>query len=281
MNNTENEILIEIKKGNKKALNTFIESNMNYVKYIASKYTNRGVDFEDLVQEGLLGLYKAIVKFDINKDIKFKTYAFYWIRAYIFSTIQKNGKNIYIPKEQDDKIYNIKQSFNILSTKLGRYPNFEELLKETKIPKKEFILLYNYLNNTISLQTPQTYFEEIGVINDEDELEDCILSTEENIEEKLELIEKKENILKFLYNCELSDQTIQIIKLRYGFYYNKIYTYQEISEILSISPQAIYMCEKRALNKIRKNKNLIKLYMYLDKPNQTINNFKSHYKKKK
>lgn len=277
MNNTQNELLIEIRKGNKKALEEFIKQNLNLVIYIARSYENRGVELDDLIQEGMIGLYKAITKFDPSINPKFSAYASYWIRKEIKEAIQKTSRTIYIPKHVDNKIIDLKRDINELMIKLNRYPTLDEIVEKTNIPEKELIILYNYLNIFTTTNKKADYIISVnGLPEDEITFEDTIISEDPSTEEEIEQKEKREMLLQLLNDCKLRKQTIEIIKLRYGFYNGIVYTYKEIGKMLGVSFQAVQCSEANAIKKIKKNKNLIELAHYLDKQERDIEDIKDH-----
>lgn len=281
MNNTKDNntwLLKEIKNGNKKALEIFIKKNTNLVRSIAFKYQNRGLELEDLIQEGFIGLYKAIESFDFHRNVKFTTYSIYKIKSQISRAILKQGKCIYLPSEIDEKIIKLKQLINDLSIKLGKTPNLDEIIDSAKISKEEFLLLYNYFELPISINSVSTYIDDENKYIAEVELETTLSNQELSIEDQLELLEKKNIINNLLYECGLNDRAIHIIKLRYGFYDGKIYKYEDIAKMLNISFQAVHSCEVRALDKLRKYPKIIELVHYLDKQNEAIENIKEYNK---
>lgn len=278
-----NKLLKEIKLGNKKALNQFIKQNLNLVIYIAYDYTNRGVEFEDLVQEGLIGLYKSIIKFDPSINPKFSVYASYWIKKCMIETIQKNSRMIYVPNHINTKINNLKHKISDLSIKLNRYPTLDEIIEETGLSKKEIALLYNHSFHITSInQKIDCVLSEEGLSDDELLLEELIVNDNPTTEEEVENKDKRKKILELLETSNLSNRAIKILKLRYGFYDGVIYTYKEIGKIMGgITPQAIHSCETNSIKKLKRNKRFLELAIYLDKTEKEIEQIKQNIGTKK
>ena len=198
-----------IAQGDINAKNLFIESNLKLVVSIAKRYLNNGVELLDLIQEGNIGLMKAVERFDESKGFKFSTYATYWIRRFIIRAIATQGKTIKIPSYYYEKINNLKKIETRLTYELNRKPSTKELANEAHLSMDEVIKLHNFQDYTVSLNTP---------IGDEEgkELGD-ILTSEETIEE--EVISKKMKqelplqLSKTLGKSQLSQRDIDILQV--------------------------------------------------------------------
>lgn len=275
------ELLNEVKLGNKQALDTFIKKNLKLVKYIANFYTNRGVEYDDLVQEGMIGLYKAIYKYNPTMNSRFSLYASFWIKKHMREAIQKTSRTIYIPKLTYDKITYLKRCINELTIKLNRFPTLEEVVEKTNISEKEITLIYNSLNNVSNINNIAEYvWDENGKILEELNLEELIIVDEKSLDERIEDNEKREKIIELFNKSNLSERAIKILKLRHGFYDGITYKLEEIAKMLGVSFQAVQQCEASAIQKIKKNKNLIELASYLDMPKDKIKEIEKYIESK-
>lgn len=276
-NKYENEKLLkEIKNGNKEALNLFLIKNINFVRNIAIKYQNLGLELDDLVQEGLIGLCEALEKFDLKRNLQFTTYSTYCVKANIFKAVQKKGRSIYLPKEIYIKIHKLKQLINDLAIKLGRFPNLDEIIIEANISKEEFILLYSYFEAPISIYDISLYIDEETENVNEKELLYSLLDNNVDVHFKLELQEMKKLVNNLFKCCDLSENAVKIIKMRYGYYDGKIYKYKEIGDMLGISIQDVYSHEIRALTKFRKHYKIKELVSYLGNESEKFKNIEKY-----
>ena len=137
------------KKGDKKAFKRLVELNYCLVIPIAKRFSKKGVDFMDLIADGNIGLMKAVEKFDPSKDIKFSTYATYWIEQYIRKCIEDNSKTIRVPSYMYDIINKWKKSRNSLVSKLNREPTLKEVAKKASVTQKEAAEVLNALVETV------------------------------------------------------------------------------------------------------------------------------------
>lgn len=239
----EKELAYKIKQGDKDAKEKFIESNLRLVLKIAYWYSNRGLSLLDLIQEGNIGLIKAVNKFDVEKGYKFSTFATYWVRQAMQRALANKSRNIRIPAYLYDKLYVYKYTMNNLSDKLNRQPTTEEIAQEMNITVEQVIAISKISMDTISTNI---------VVGDkeENELGNLISSDEDSIEEKLDK-EELNKYLEYILNCKLKEREREIIKYRFGFYDEKIMTLDELGKKYNITREAIRQIEKRVLRKIR------------------------------
>ncbi len=237
------DLLEKIKNGDENAKNIFVTKNINLVKKIASKYINLGLDYEDLVQEGAMGLLKAIDRYDPSKA-RFSTYATWWIRQGITRALADQAHTIRIPVptvELLNKLYRIKIE---LSIKLNREPSEEEIAQKMKISVKKVQELFK-IKKPISLETP------IG--DDELSLEDVIPESDNDIEEVV--VDKYEQeFLKNSLKKILNPRELEIIKLRYGIGVERAYNLEEIGKKFNLSRERIRQIEGKTLQKLSRNR---------------------------
>ena len=241
----EKELAKRIEEGDEDAKAKFIEANLKIVISISKKYLNRGLDFLDLIQEGNLGLMKAVEKFDYKQDYKFSTYATWWIKNSIIRAIANDGKTIRIPVHMKGSIHNFNKAEQQLSLLLGREPSNEEIANTMNVSIKKLEKIKIAMQNTISLDEP---VNEEGDITLLDLYSDSTANESENFDSNLE---KQE--LKKIVNETLKELTIEeriVINERY--YKNK--TIEECSHVLNISHDKIRYIQGKAIEKLRNDR---------------------------
>lgn len=232
-----------------------IQSNLRLVVSIAKKYIGQGVLFMDLVQEGSLGLIKAAEKYDYKRGLKFSTYATWWIKQAIIRAIANNSKTIRIPVHMNDKIRKYKKAYAYLTLKNGKEPTDKEIAEELKINIKRLdSIKKSVIKEPISLDTPVT--EDLNV---QDYIADKSYKSPEIQTEKSGLKKEMQKLLKYLDRREQS-----IIICRFGLNGEKPKTLEELGQMLGFSKERIRQIENEALGKLRSNRNVTQLKIYLD-----------------
>ncbi len=236
------ELIIKIKQGDETARKKIIESNLRFVVYLAKKYINRGIPFLDLVQEGNIGLMKAIDKFDPSKGLKLSTYSSFWIKEQINRLILNTSRNIRIPIHKQENYGKYIRVNNKLSNELGRNPTFEELAYEMGCPVEEVKEYNNIIKDTVSLNTL------VGEDNDT-ELENFIAYEDESINNFVnkEFLKKIINFSK----SKLSLREVCILELRYGLYDGTCWSLNKVATEFGITFQRVKQIEGKALKKLR------------------------------
>lgn len=236
------ELIIKIKQGDETARKKIIESNLRFVVYLAKKYINRGIPFLDLVQEGNIGLMKAIDKFDPSKGLKLSTYSSFWIKEQINRLILNTSRNIRIPIHKQENYGKYIRLNNKLSNELGRTPTFEELAYEMGCSVKEVKEYNNIIKDTVSLNTL------VGEDNDT-ELENFIAYEDESINNFVnkEFLKKIINFSK----SKLSLREVYILELRYGLYDGTCWSLNKVATEFGITFQRVKQIEGKALKKLR------------------------------
>lgn len=260
----EKSLALRIRNGDEKAKELFIERNLRLVIKVARKYTGHGISFLDLIQEGNLGLIKAVDKFDVTKGYKFSTYATCWIRQSIQRSLGDKSRNIRLPIHLYEKVKKYELLKKELSLKFNREPTFEELSKKMRVSIDTIYKYERLEHDTISLNM---------IVGDKDsELDDFISLSTESIDNQFIEENLKDVIENLLKNSHLTTKEIDILKLRFGIGTNDPKTLEETGKIYGVSRERIRQIQEKALKKIRRSYNVKELAIYMDNPKEAQKN---------
>ncbi len=251
----ESELADRIMEGDESAKNTLAEANLRLVVSIAKRYVGRGMLFLDLIQEGNIGLMKAVDKFDVSKGYKFSTYATWWIRQAITRAIADQARTIRVPVHMVETINKLARVQRQLTLELNREPSEEELAKKMGTTVEKVREIYKISQDPVSLETPIGEEDDSHLgdfIKDENNLSPEEYATNEMLKDEISQVLET-----------LTEREENVIRLRFGLEDGKPRTLEEVGQMFGVTRERIRQIEAKALRKLRHPSRSRKLRDYM------------------
>jgi len=233
-------------EGDKDALEKLVKSNLRLVVKIARSYTTPDIQFMDLIQEGNIGLMHAAEKFDYKKNVRFCTYAGWWVRQFIIRYMTNKHRMVRLPHRKEEILRKVQRTFHSLSQTLTRQPRTEEIAGELGIPVKDIDLILNMSYGILPLEMDNSREDYTATMEIHEDYTYC---PERNLFRQF----YRESARRCL--DKLKDREKKVLSYRYQLEDDKQYTFKEIGVKMDLSPEMVRQIEMKALAKIRRHAN--------------------------
>ena len=256
----ELELGIRIKNGDHEAVKKLVEHNLRFVVNRAKKYIGYGLNFQDLIQEGSLGLMKAAENYDYTKGYRFTTYASWWIRQKITRSIDDNSRNIRLPVHISQRVIAYKKVVEELKVRLGYEPTIEDIAFATGADEEAITALYEIVNRSDTTSMDKAINEE-----EDSSVGDFVADKSKNAEDYCMEDALKEDLKKFLVPGLLTNREAEVLKLRFGIDRDEAMTLEEVGAVFNVTRERVRQIEYKALKKLRFNRSFrTTMAAYLD-----------------
>lgn len=246
---------LKIQKGDRDALKSLVEANLKFVVSYVKKYRGMGLSLLDLINEGNLGLIEAARRYDHSRNVKFISYAVWWIRQAVYHALTRNSRIYHIPQKLSDQVSEMKKVKSRLKKELDRQPNREEIARQMQMDVSEIEDLEILETKDISLS--ERYFDED--IEFGDRIEDSLSPSVEYLIIKNSVQEQIRQMID-----ELDEKEALVLKLRFGLDDDRQRTLQEIGDKMKLTRERIRQIEKKAMRKLAQSHKLQQLRGYLN-----------------
>lgn len=239
----EKELSLKVREGDIEARMSMIKANLRLVVSIAKRYSHFGMPLIDLIEEGNLGLMKAVSMYNPNQRFRFSTYAAYWIRQHITRALANQAKTVRVPVYMVEAINRWKKVVESLTQELGRRPQLQEVAKEMRTSMKKVKQIRNVITRTTSLEAPISH-------DSSAQFADLLPDESSNSAEGVTLLLRQERIQELLQKMENRER--EIISLRYGLANGTMHTLNDIAQRFGITRERVRQIESSAVKKLRK-----------------------------
>jgi len=245
-----------IHQGDQEALKRLVEANLRFVVSFAKKYRGCGLSFLDLINEGNIGLIEAAKRFDPKKNVKFITYAVWWVRQSIIHALSDQSGAFRLPQKQANLLYRIGKTISTLTLELERSPTPDEIAARLEIPPEEVLSLLRVADDNVSLST---VIDEEHEFHLSDKLEQDMMPSADSL-----LMRSSLKTLLRVALDELDPKEERVVKLRFGLGGEEPKTLKEIGEMMNLSRERIRQIEAQALDKLNRSQKCQQLRGYLN-----------------
>lgn len=251
----EYELAQRARKGDPEARERLVSANLRFVVKVAKAYRNRNISLVDLIDEGNVGLIRAVTKFDERKDVRFISYAIWWIRQAILRAVAEQSKIVRLPMNKVGKVRKVAKAARAIGQEIGREPTGEEIAEKLGLDTKEVTDAVAIAKKDISLDVPTSDSETATLA---DVIESTLYPSPEEFLEKETFIEEMEKAVR-----SLAPREAKILRLYFGLEEERPHTLEEIGTILGLSRERVRQIKERALSKLRNAPESEKLKSFL------------------